>query len=81
MLSRIYDVNNAIDPLKLKVLILAYIGKAAYNASGTTIHSALMMTFNKYGLIPLSKDMLDILSELYNELQVVFIDEASLIGS
>ena len=40
-----------------------------------------MMPFNKYELIPLSKDMLDILSKLYNELQVVFIDKASLIGS
>ena len=39
------------------------------------------MPFNKSELIPLSKDMLDILSKLYNELHVVFIDEASLIGS
>ena len=81
MLIRIYDVNNTIDPLNPKRLILAHTSKATYNACGTTIHSVLMLPFNKFELIPLSKDMLDILSKLYNELQVVFIDEASLVGS
>jgi exonuclease III len=81
MLIRIYDAHNTIDPLKPKGLILAYTGKAAYNAGGTTIHSALLMPFNKSHFLPLSKEMLDKLSKLYQELQLVFIDEASLIGS
>jgi hypothetical protein len=81
MLIRIYDAHNTIDPLKPKGLILAYTGRAAYNASGTTIHSALLMPFNKSHFLPLGKDMLDTLSKLYQELQLVFIDEASLIGS
>jgi exonuclease III len=81
MLIRIYDAHNTIDPLKPKGLILAYTGKAAYNAGGTTIHSALLMPFNKSHFLPLGKDMLDTLSKLYQELQLVFIDEASLIGS
>jgi hypothetical protein len=81
MLIRIYDSNTMSDPLKPKGLILAYTGKAAYNAGGTTIHSALLMPFNKSQFLPLGKEMLDTLSNIYSELQLVFIDEASLIGS
>jgi hypothetical protein len=33
--------------MKPKGLIVAYKGKAAYNAGGTTIHSAFLMPFNK----------------------------------
>ena len=40
------DSNNSSDPMKPKGLIVAYIGKAAYNAGGTTIHSAFFMPFN-----------------------------------
>jgi hypothetical protein len=68
------------DPLKPKGLIVSYIGKSAYNAGGTTIHSAFLMPFNKSQFLPLSYEMLDTLSKLYEELQLVFIDEASLIG-
>ena len=81
MLIRIYDSQNTTDPMKPKGLILAYTGKAAYNAGGTTIHSALLMPFNKSQLFSLSKEVLDNLSKLYQELQLAFIDEASMIGS
>jgi hypothetical protein len=81
MLIRIYDSNNSSDPMKPKGLIVAYTGKDAYNAGGTTVHSAFFMPFNKSQFLPLSKEMLDTLSKLYDELQLVFIDEASLIGS
>jgi hypothetical protein len=81
MLIRIYDSNNSSDPMKPKGLIVAYTGKAAYNAGGTTVHSAFLMPFNKSQFLPLSKEMLDTLSKIYDELQLVFIDEASLIGS
>jgi hypothetical protein len=66
--------------MKPKGLIVAT-RKDAYNASGTTIHSAFLMPFNKSQFLPLSKEMLDTLSNIYDELQLVFIDEASLIGS
>jgi hypothetical protein len=67
--------------LKPKGLIVAYTGKVAYNAGGTTIHSAFLMPFNKSQFVPLSREMLDMLSKLYQELQLVLIDEASLVGS
>ena len=81
MLIRIYDSNNSSDPMKPKGLIVAYIGKVAYIAGGTTFHSAFLMPFNKSQFLPLSKEMLDTLSKIYEELQLVFIDEAYLIGS
>jgi hypothetical protein len=78
---RIYDSNSSSDPMKPKGLIVAYIGKVAYNVGGTTVHSAFLMPFNKSQFLPLRKEILDALSKLYEELQLVFIDEASLIGS
>ena len=67
--------------MKPKGLIVAYAGKVAYNVGGTTVHSAFLMPFNKSQFLPLSKKMLDTLSKIYEELQIVFIDEAYLIGS
>ena len=81
MLIRIYDSNSSSDPLKPKGLVLTYTWKVSYNAGGTTVHSALLMSFNKSHFLPLNKEMLDTLSKLYDELQLVFIDEAFLIGS
>jgi hypothetical protein len=81
ILIRIYDSNHSTDPMKPKGLIVAYTGKDAYNAGGTTVHSAFLIPFNKSHFLPLGKEMLDTLSNLYNKLQLVFIEEASLIGS
>ena len=81
MLIRIYDSNSLSDPMKPKGLTVAYIGKVAYNAGGTTIHSTLSMPFNKSHFLPLSKEILDRLSKFYDGLQLTFIDESSLIES
>jgi hypothetical protein len=81
MLIRIYDSNNCSDLMKPKGLIVAYTGKVAYNVGGTTIHSSFLMPFNKSQFLPLSKEMLHTLSKIYEELQLVFIDEAYFIGS
>ena len=81
MLIQIYDSNNFYDPMKPKGLIVAYTRKVAYNAGGTTVHSAFLMSFNKSQFLPLSKEMLGTLSKLYDELQLLFIDEASLTTS
>jgi Cdc6-like AAA superfamily ATPase len=81
MLIRIYDSNNSSDPMKPKGLIVAYTIKVAYNVGGTIVHSPFFIPFNKSQFLPLNKEMLDNLSNIYVELQLVFIDEASLIGS
>jgi hypothetical protein len=81
MIIRVYDSNNCSDPMKPKGLIVAYIGKATYNAGGTIVHSAFLIPFNKSQFLPLSKETLDTLSKIYEEIQLVFRDEASFIGS
>ena len=81
VLIRIYDAYFSVDPLKPKGLILAFTSKSTYNVGGTTIHYALLIPFNKSSFLPLSNEMLDTLGKLYQELRVVLIDEASLIGS
>jgi len=47
MTIRIYNSNNSSNPMKPKGIIIAYTGKVAYNAGGTTIHFAFFMPFNK----------------------------------
>jgi hypothetical protein len=81
ILIRIYDSSNSSDPMKPKGLIVAYTRKAAYNAGGTTIHSSFLMPFNKSQFLSLKNKLLDTLSKVYDELQLVFIDEAYFIGS
>ena len=80
MLIQNYDTYLITDPIKPKSLILAYTGNVVYNVGRTTIHSALLMPFNKSSIIPLSNEILDALRKIYQELSVVLIDEASLIG-
>jgi len=76
MLILIHDANNTTNPLKPKGLIVTYTGK-----SGTTIHFSFLMPFNKSQFIPLSREMLDTLSKIYQELELVLIDEVSVVGS
>jgi hypothetical protein len=74
-------IDNSSDPMKPKGIIVAYTEKDAYNAGGTTIHSAFFMPFNKSQFLPLIKEMLDTLSKIYEKLQLLFIDDAYLIGN
>jgi len=71
VLIQIYDGCSTSDPLKPKGLTLAYTSKIAYNAGGTTIHFAFLIPFNRSQFLPLSKEMLDILSNIYDELQLI----------
>ena len=80
-LVRMYNSRIEYDPLKLKGIIRAYIGKEAFNAGGVTLHSAFYMPFNKAEYLPLSNEKLDTITKHYEQLRVVLIDEASLVGS
>ena len=73
------DLNR--NPLKKKGLIVAFTGKAAYNADGITVHSALRLPLSPSNMIPLSSNTLDMLSKEYQQLRLFLVDEASLIGS
>ena len=80
-LVRYYNAEMDYDPLQLKGLITAYTGKAAFNAGGVTLHFAFYMPFNKSNYLPLNSEKLDTLTKHFQQLRVLLIDEASLIGA
>lgn len=61
-------------------LVMAYIGKAAFNVKGTTIYSALHLPLVTREQTSLSSKKLDTLSAMYKNLQLIVLDEVSLIG-
>jgi hypothetical protein len=65
------------DPLKQKVMKLGYIGKAAFNIGGSTIHSALGIPLNKslLELGGLSDERHDSYAKKYDQLRLLVIDE------
>jgi hypothetical protein len=46
-LLRMHHKDLKSDPLKIKALLMAFTGKAAFNIGGTTIHSALHIPINQ----------------------------------
>lgn len=80
-LIRLYSNSIDSDPNKPKGIMVAYTGKATYNISGTTLHSALHKPFNKSEFTPLNTETPDTMSKTYSELRVLLIDEISLVGS
>ena len=62
------------------VLLLAHTGTAAFNISGETICSALKIGVNLKDYIPLAEDSLNTLRARYQHLQLVIIDEISMVS-
>ena len=62
------------------VLLLAHTGTAAFNISGETICSALKIGVNLKDYIPLAEDSLNTLRTKYQHLQLVIIDEISMVS-
>lgn len=62
-------------------LLMAYIGKAAHNIGGTTIHSALHLPLLTNSHATLSSEKLNALSTHYQNLRLVVFEEISLIGA
>jgi hypothetical protein len=71
------------DPLKTKALLMAFIRKVAFNIGGTTIHSALYIPINQSlsNLGKLSTETLSKLTDQYEKLQFIVLDEVSLVGA
>ena len=79
--TRMFTRNNQID--SRHVLVCAPTGTAAYNVSGYTIHSALLIPieqtkFDDY--IPLSNEKLASLKESLGDVKILIIDEISMVG-
>ncbi len=69
------------DLTKTKVLLMALIGKIAFNIDGLTIHSKLNIIVQQSlsNLPNLSSNSLNMLTCQYEHLQLVVIDEISLL--
>ena len=79
-LLRFYNRHPDSNPVKKKALLMAYTRKAAYNIDGATIHSSLSLPLNCKNLPSLSSKRLDTLVKKYDQLQLLVLDEISLIG-
>ena len=70
------------NPDNIKVLKAAPTGKAAFNIKGNTLHSAFKIPVNRgFSYCALHRDRLNTIRTQLRKLQVVFIDEISMVGS
>ena len=70
------------NPDEVKVLKVAPTGKAAFNIKGNTLHSAFKIPANRgFQYCTLDADRLNTIRTQLKRLQVIFIDEISMVGS
>ena len=70
------------NPDEVKVLKVAPTGKAAYNIGGNTLHSAFKIPANRgFEYCTLDRDRLNTIRGKLSKLEVIFIDEISMVGS
>lgn len=80
-LTKHYDHLPGSDFTQTKILLIAPTGKAAYNISGNTIHTALALSGRDGGQIKdLNIDTLTKLSNKLGSIEFVIIDEISMVG-
>ena len=63
------------------VLLTAPTGVAAFNIQGTIVHYALLLGTSKFSIQPLTQDKLNTLRTKLSNLQLLIIDEISMVGS
>ena len=79
---RILKLSGMFEPDDVIVLLTAPTGVAAFNISGMTLHSALLLGCNRRtGFQPLSNDRLTTLRCKLSKLMLIIIDEVSMVGS
>ncbi len=82
-LLQLYNRDIFSDLIKTKALCMALIGKATFNMDGLIIHSILNIHVQQslFSLPNLSLDSLNRLTCWYEQLQLVVIDEISLVSA
>jgi hypothetical protein len=83
MLLWLYNKDVSSNLTKTKVLLMALIGKITFNIEGSMIHSTLKIRVQQslYSLPNLSSDSLNRLTCQCEQLQLVVIDEISLVAT
>ena len=70
------------DPDDISVVKVAPTGKAAFNIRGNTLHSAFKIPANRgFNYCTLDRDRLNTIRSQLQRIQVMFIDEISMVGS
>jgi hypothetical protein len=80
---RLYNREVSPNLTKTKTLLMALVGKTAFNIESLTIHSTLNIHVQQslFSLPNLSSNSLNRLTCQYEQLQLVVIDEISLVGA
>ena len=88
LISAIYQTLNRHfnfhfpDPEKVKILLLAPTGMAAFHIGGTTIHQALGIPVSQNSSLPLlNADTKSKLRNIFWNLKLIIIDEISMVGA
>ena len=81
-LIRYLNAQPQNDPDDISVVKAAPTGKAAFNIRGNTLHSAFKIPANRgFNYCTLDRDRLNTIRAQLQRMQVVFIDEISMVGS
>ena len=81
-LIRYLNAQTENDPDDISVVKVAPTGKAAFNIRGNTLHSAFKIPANRgFNYCTLDRDRLNTIRAQLQRMQVVFIDEISMVGS
>jgi ATP-dependent exoDNAse (exonuclease V) alpha subunit len=81
-LIRYLNSQHGNDPGDASVIKVAPTGKVAFNIRGNTLHSAFKIPANKgFNCCTLDRDRLNTIRSQLERLQVIFIDEISMVGS
>lgn len=79
---KLLKLSGMFEPGDVVVLLTAPTGVAAFNISGMTLHSALLLGRTKFvGFQPLSNERLNTLRYKLSKLMLIIIDEVSMVGS
>ena len=81
-LIRYLNAQTENDPDDISVVKVAPTGKAAFNIRGNTLHSAFKIPASRgFNYCTLDRDRLNTIRAQLQRMQVVFIDEISMVGS
>ena len=78
---KLLRLSGQVQPDDVTVLLTAPTGVAAFNIQGMTVHSALLLNTSKFSNQPLTQDRLNTLRTKLSNLQLLIIDEISMVGS
>jgi hypothetical protein len=78
---KLLRLSGQVQPEDVIVLLTAPTGVASFHIYGLTLHSGLILSISKYSHQPLTQDKLNTLRMKLSNLQLLIIDEVSMVGS